>query len=577
MRKLFSYINRVLCICAVLFASVAYGQGTIDIGTTYGVSWMTDATLSELGYTYAKAKAEFPRWTEACEAAGWSQSEVLGQYKITSAINDAQWTNDTYIGQGAFYGRPGQVTQSRTKIILPHGTYRESGSAIAALGTMQGQGSNCWGQSFANQQAPKGSTPGTMFVVDHAKWNKVRYPERILMRTSTWGQDYGIVGGIAYSEGTIIEGIRFDGGWADKAADPSFYSAGLALGDLGECSTVRNCFAFGFNGDGIAGMSGTPGMFLSCSSFNNKRFGFAVLCTSGLHANAFIGCSGDDNGISLYGNRAWTGGVSGGTITIEASKAEGRKTGQYLGDFEGQVNVTITGAWTNVDVSNGPPAAQLIKIDPKGKQWQVDARGILHGSNVGALLYNVATGQYLESAGAYRAQSFAANNDGLFNATRPGIKFRGSVVTPPVDPGPVTPPPTTGSFLSRTGWTATAFKADGTNTAPKALDGNTGTFYHSGASQTSNGNQWLTVDMKASKVTTGINLTIPAMYPNDWPTGILVQVSTNNTNWTEVARGPGAVTTTLRWAATNARYIRVTPTVGKGPWWAVAELNIYGQ
>ena len=562
MRKLFSYINRVLCICAVLFASVAYGQKTmlIDVAAKYGLSYADgDKTVSQkwaAGQDTVVLKFAWGKWRRE----GMPYATFRSRYVGCAVAKECAWYNE----QESFLNNNWQNTYTFADWSGCPGKYLMNATVQLPRGGMHG----CSSFGYYGNGGDHGQY-ATEFVMDDATWWTGTSTERRVFEAPNASR----TDNYAYNEGISLTDFRIIG----PNKSDGIARVGIYLSRLGSTSYVDRIVSNSFTKgwlivDGCPGYFGTIKSFQSDVGFSGEGTWGAILKIGMLETD---GCK---RSIQFIANAQ---GQAGGVVRMGLKVEDGVTSGLPIantiaGWIEGQYDMEV---WGNFTYQNGAKPQHLFVVNPTlGGGANQNSRLEISGKGYGGwkLLKNMVTGSEWTGPGeatSFKAEHYAASD--VLTTACPSITKIGST-PPPVDPGPVTPPPTTGSFLSRTGWTATAFKADGTNTAGKALDGNTGTFYHSGASQTSNGNQWLTVDMKASKVTTGVNLTIPAMYPNDWPTGILVQVSTNNTNWTEVARGPGATTTTLRWAATNARYIRVTPTVGKGPWWAVAELNIYG-
>lgn len=600
MRKLFSYINRVLCICAVLFASVAYGQQErIDLNKDRGLNpaahkKMMIRDLPEIAGSIVKAKAKY---AQAYAYLSWKEkwTDADGKF-LRLSVASAEGLEAVWDGHALGIDQP---CISRNAITA-YGEYWVNYPIPKHMGRWEGAGPHLgWYPSHS----------ALTFHVWKEEWLGSD-PHEMCSMLST---GYKIEGNAGWLHGGYIGEIGFVGnnsGWYD----PSYTESGLVLWDEAEASTIGNIWSVDHNGYGVKVIRGTPCTFNGVLSVFTNALGGLGLFDGELGTFSLGTVSGDDNPALVVMDSKYGRGA-GGMVSFRLDKSESGKRVPNKGQIilwqkapcVGAINIDMAQSDQNGNFSDAPFVMQsrawgqtlfvggfvgwnmrtLVHDVTNKVRWECPSyapRVFVYSSANGGSISDLVTLTHMPKSPVNANDRLGqVPNNGTFDYVNglPAYSITGGAVvqppvTPPVDPGPVTPPPTTGSFLSRTGWTANAFKADGTNTAGKALDGNTGTFYHSGASQTSNGNQWLTVDMKASKVTTGINLTIPAMYPNDWPTWILVQVSTNNTNWTEVARGPGATTTTLRWAATNARYIRVTPTVGKGPWWAVAELNIYG-
>ncbi|MCD9023869.1 discoidin domain-containing protein [Cohnella silvisoli] len=127
--------------------------------------------------------------------------------------------------------------------------------------------------------------------------------------------------------------------------------------------------------------------------------------------------------------------------------------------------------------------------------------------------------------------------------------------------------------LSRSGWTATGSGSSGYN---NALDGNLSTSWTDGTNQTANSN-WFKLDMGGQK--TFDHLSIDAgTFIGDSPVSLLIQVSSDGTNWTtvNVIKDSGTAQE-LRLTLDNvytARYLLLIQTGSKASWWSIAELNV---
>ena len=126
------------------------------------------------------------------------------------------------------------------------------------------------------------------------------------------------------------------------------------------------------------------------------------------------------------------------------------------------------------------------------------------------------------------------------------------------------------SYLSRNGWTATASVNSGN--ARRAIDGDDTSRWDTGSSQ-KNG-QWLKVDMRTVQSFNTLVLDATGS-PSDGPAGYRVEISNDNTSWTEVATGEnGGAMMFICFETVTARYIRVTQTGSKSNYWSIHELNV---
>lgn len=131
----------------------------------------------------------------------------------------------------------------------------------------------------------------------------------------------------------------------------------------------------------------------------------------------------------------------------------------------------------------------------------------------------------------------------------------------------------------RTNWKASASRSSLSMNPPQlynppiqAIDGTVSTRWSSGLAE--DGTEWFLVDLgaRASHLTQVVLDT--AKDPTDFPVGYALELSTDGTAYAQVASGAGAITTTINFTDTPARYIRVKQTgVGKS-WWTIHELTI---
>ena len=103
-------------------------------------------------------------------------------------------------------------------------------------------------------------------------------------------------------------------------------------------------------------------------------------------------------------------------------------------------------------------------------------------------------------------------------------------------------------------------------------DGNPGTRWSSGHGQTPG--DWVQVDLGAPTTFSQISLDVG---PNtgDYVRRYEVQVSTDGSTWTAIARGQGHTgIMTIPLPTTTARYVRLVSEASSGSWWSITELNI---
>jgi hypothetical protein len=112
------------------------------------------------------------------------------------------------------------------------------------------------------------------------------------------------------------------------------------------------------------------------------------------------------------------------------------------------------------------------------------------------------------------------------------------------------------------------------NPPPYAIDGVVSTRWSSGMPL--KGGEWFLVDLgaKATHLTKVVLDTTTST--GDVPTNYKLELSVNGTTFTQVATGAGADLTTITFADTSARYIKVTQTstTVTTHWWSIHELTI---
>lgn len=111
----------------------------------------------------------------------------------------------------------------------------------------------------------------------------------------------------------------------------------------------------------------------------------------------------------------------------------------------------------------------------------------------------------------------------------------------------------------------------------QAVDGRPDTRWSSMALQQPG--MWFQVDLGQARTVTGLALDTAAS-PDDYPRGYVVRLSTDGSQWQEVARkdqNNGAVDVTF--PARQARYVRIEQTGSAGQWWwSIHEVNVkFGQ
>jgi hypothetical protein len=536
-------------------------NGTVDLYTVYGASMEKNKTLKELGFTYATAKDNWPCFAGYWEARGWDTADFLNLFFIEASWNDAVWAYDTVMGMWGYY-RPGSwVTQSRAWIKAPDGWFRLNFGCMTGLGRYSGKLAQVWSDQAYGTSA---STPGTAFEINHAGWLTKYQQDRVCLNSTAWGKDYGIIGGLAYTEGIIVENFRFVGGMAGKPKDTSFYGSGITLNEPGENSVIRECMSCDHNSAGYTVFNGTPFHIDTCSAFTNKDCGFDLLGSNGLCNLTIITPSGDDNPALIRIRPKDSQSVGGGTINISGLKSESRTVLQRPISVEGNLgdlNLTINGLTGNFD---GPVCPELIRIE-KGNQWQVDAHGVDLRSNTQSLLYHVAANARLTGGKPYAGNSFCVNDEGLTYKSRPSMAWSGA--STPVDP--VTPP-TTGMTLTFPAGMPVGTDQFGSHPANLAVDNNANTYALTGRSMQV-GDEYIFAF--SSRVVKGLTCVAPAYYQNSWARKYSIYAWVNSA-WVKMGSYTGAFTATATFPDTTTTQLKMRIEEANSNWWGCSNATL---
>jgi hypothetical protein len=143
--------------------------------------------------------------------------------------------------------------------------------------------------------------------------------------------------------------------------------------------------------------------------------------------------------------------------------------------------------------------------------------------------------------------------------------------TPDPDAGPPNPGPDGGFITERAGWTAVGTPTNVGDVATNAFDGNDATRWADGKTP-QYGDEVYQLDLGAVQSVSGVQL---KAVPGDYPAAYALDLSTDNSSYTEVARGLGGEVTTISFRRQDARYLRVRQ-IGSGwdHWWGINELNV---
>ena len=550
-------------------------QGTCELMDVYDVNADKDRTLKQLGFTYQTAKDWMPAFAGYWEARGWSQADFLELYLIETAWNDWVWATDTYMGVYGYY-RPNFITQSRAWIQAPDGWFRTRFGCITGLGRYSGKHPNVYSDRTG---ANPGCTPGTCLEVDHAGWMSSKMPQRNPINTSAWGADFGQVGGLAYTEGVIVEYFRLEGGMSGKQQDPTFKSTGITGSHPGENSDYRFNMCCNFNNGGMTILGGTPGVMTTNSAFYNLGPGFDLLSNNALTNMRMETPSGDCNKGGLIRIRPLDGqSVSGGEFVITGLKAEGRAMIQKAVVVEapmGLLSLTINGC----TVASDTLLPELFEINSsKGNgqfaSWEVNVNGMLQVGNASAMLTDKGTNKTYKVGGPYQPMSFILNEAGFQQASR--------ACDPPVNSGTgggtggggTTPPPVTGMTLTAKGANGVAIPEGSDTAGPHpytlAVDDKVNTYALSGRSMFT-GDEY--VFSFPSRVVNGITIVAPAGYNNSYARKFQILALVNG-QWVDRGTFTGAFTSTATFAATTTTSLKFVVKEANGNWWGASNVTL---
>ena len=571
-----------------------------DLEKVYHVDYKHNKTLRAEGYTLQAAKDSFPTFAAFWEAHGWPTTELLDLGMLECAWNDAEWAGNTYYGHGINI-RPDFVSQARVHIKAPDGKYTIYYPCMTGLGRYTGTHAQL--SSDATGTLPG----GTGIEIGHAGWS-IRSPERVCLMATAWGKDYGVIGGVAYTEGIIIEHFRFMGAKAQAGTFTGFSTA-VTLNEPGENSVMRYCMAEDFKGAGYTVFNGTHFECHTCSAFECTGPGFRHLSSNGLCSVTWIIPSGDNNAgglMSFEPKSIAAGDVGTGSHQIIGLKAEARNVIQIpivITGPVGDLNMTINGMTAN---AIGVRLPYLIGGNWTGTQFEVFATGIDLRDNTDALLFG--NGKLLRGGKPFSGNSFGLNDEGLFMKSRanmtwsagtptcqwvPGVETCSTCTngtqtctTPSVPsiagcspsgtkPADVTrtqtctvvPPPSTMSAKASHTGTETGLLRE----AKYITDGDPRSFWISGRSMTADGTQWVEVDYGSTAVRSSVAFDIANGYSNSYPRKFDVLTSTNAVTWTTTKTGVlGAYPTcSTTFPGVSCRYVRVVCREANSNWWAV--------
>jgi hypothetical protein len=177
------------------------------------------------------------------------------------------------------------------------------------------------------------------------------------------------------------------------------------------------------------------------------------------------------------------------------------------------------------------------------------------------------------AAGMGQAGTSGAAGTGAGKAGAGGAGTGGGRPDAGAQDAPVERPPSVPYAANTLKPTASITAAGNADVPGNAFDGMLGTRWSTGRAQ--QGNESFTVDLGASKPVSRVVID-DTTHATDFPAAYTLEVSTNNTTFTNVKMGMGERVTDIQIPTTMARYVRIRQT-GKTPmnWWSIDELKIY--
>lgn len=125
--------------------------------------------------------------------------------------------------------------------------------------------------------------------------------------------------------------------------------------------------------------------------------------------------------------------------------------------------------------------------------------------------------------------------------------------------------------VDRTGWVASASSSSATDVPQRAIDGQPGTRWSSGAGMRPG--DWFKIDLGSRTTLDQLTLDSTAS-PNDVARRYRIQISDNGTDWTTVARGTGRTgSTVIPLGRLTTRQLRVVNDSSSGSWWSIHEVT----
>lgn len=371
-------------------------DGDYHLDEDYGVNFLNGSLRLSDFYTTADVQTKLKDLWGWAKYKGWSDAEIMSMRFFEAAWHDAFWR-----GQNGLYNAA--TPMPATDITGPAGKFLVTTNLPAATGIYSGKGSR-----FSDDSQWQHTFGSTELVMDHVGWKTNRFPEKFLIRSTSWGSTDAQG---AWVHNLVIQHFNFNGARRQKnLVQGQPLTALVAIQDIGEACEIRDCYFEGSEGDGLLLVGATPGHYYNNSFFKCNGYG-AVCEGSGTHV--FFGPSGDENGLATIAgipSRRSYFPTNGGSITVVGFKGE---TGTSPNDqsfrpFDGQAMYYFEGWWV-VDIDGGKYSATAIYpyafIHVKGpvNTPSITWNGVqFFGNSPRCILYDEATDtEYLFDGNAY--------------------------------------------------------------------------------------------------------------------------------------------------------------------------------
>jgi aryl-phospho-beta-D-glucosidase BglC (GH1 family) len=129
------------------------------------------------------------------------------------------------------------------------------------------------------------------------------------------------------------------------------------------------------------------------------------------------------------------------------------------------------------------------------------------------------------------------------------------------------------SSFNSDGWVITASSTASGTSPSNVIDGDSSTRWSTGAAQS--GGEWIIADMHSNRTFNQIVLDSGSGSTEDYPREYTVEVSTNGTNWTQIASGTAShEQLPINFPAVSGRYIKITQNESSNNWWSIGELVV---